>query len=899
MSARGAAGDNPNPIPTSGEMKAEMKRTRRPLRLLALLVAALAALAAAPALAAAITITVDDDAADCPLADYATLPTAVAAAANGDTIHVCPGTYYVPGGSGSAGLKIEKNLTIEGAGADKVFVSPTPGSGSMARPSPNPRDEYGNVITVRRRLIQLFDVSISGLTVRAGDVPVEAGIAMIDVDVGLISGVRVEGIVPVGGPGTGAYAPSEVLAAHGQGVIVANTIEATDNVTTITGSAISGFNATGLLVDNRLLNGAASVGNGSRATAKLVNTSISGAGGTPPVAQTGIEAWGSGARVRATKSSISGVGSSSGTAAAVALHGADVAGSYVGGSAADAVNLDGSAYGITNVAYNGSAAGSSLAAGDNYWGSTLDGSSAPLVGPDVTVLPVAAAAPPAPTIAAVSDAPPSVEWDARPAAGAMLKAGDPVPLAVFAADDFGVKKVEFQLDGVPVGVAPNPALNGDRIYSLSWTPSAASAGASRVLSAVATDSAGQVTRLEVTVSITAPPAFTAAAGVVGGLSGPYAVAGSALSCSSGSPSGYPVTLSYEWMVNGATVATTPTYVPSPVDQGKRVSCAVTASNPLGSVSGAGGLVLVAVSPTVSAAASLSGAAASYAVLGETLTCSAAGAGDPEPTVSYAWLRDGAPIDGASGDTYVVTEEDAIHEISCEAEISSLAGSVVSLASIGVGGAPGGGTATLSGADTVGSALSCESSAWTALPSAEVSYSWLKDEQPIESAVGATYVTTLADIGARISCRVTATNALGSAEATSTALTVTEAPPATSTALPPVITKLGAAVAKLTGAKAVLATVGCDVGPCEVSAPKKVLVRIAGKKYQGTVLVPAGLAPGESAQVAIKLPKKALKALKKAGKSAKVVVKLTIVGGGGTVTEAVVAQLGAPAKPKKR
>ena len=40
----------------------------------------------------------------------------------------------------------------------------------------------GNVITVKRRSVELVDVQISGLTVQGNGVSVEAGIAMIDVN---------------------------------------------------------------------------------------------------------------------------------------------------------------------------------------------------------------------------------------------------------------------------------------------------------------------------------------------------------------------------------------------------------------------------------------------------------------------------------------------------------------------------------------------------------------------------------------------------------------------------------------------------------------------------------------------------------------------------------------------
>ena len=705
----------------TGEVKENMNSPRRPLRtLLSLMVAALAALAVVPAIASAITITVDDDRVQCPLADYTSLPTAVAAAANGDTVHVCAGTYNVPGGpSPSSGLKIEKNLDIEGAGASRVFVQPTPGSGSLAQAAPNPRDEYGNVITVRRRLIELYEVSISGLTVRSGTtnpaatVPVEAGIAMIDVDVGQISGVRVEGIVPATGPGTGAYVPPEPLATQGQGIIVANTIEATDNVTTITGSEIKGFNATGILVDNRLLGGSASVGNDSHMTAKIVNTKITGAGGTPAVAQTGVEGWGSGARIQITKSKISGVGKADSTAAAVALHGVDLANSVIGGSDAEAVNLTGDAYGATNVAYDGSAAATPLNATHDFWGTTVV-AEVPLAGPDVEYAPTLLAAPAEPTLAPVVDAPPTIQWDDVPASGAAVEPGKTVHLAVLANDDFGVQQVVFRLGGGTIGVAPTPAVGGERVYQISWTPTAGQAGANLPLSAVAMDSASpnQYTEASVNVNVKGPPRLKGSAGAISGKSGGYALVGQPLSCEAGDASFPAATISYAWSIAGSLIGSGPTYTPVAADQGKRIVCTVTAQNPFGTVSQGGGQVEVAFLPTFGSAAEISGAAGPYALAGETLSCSAAASGEPTPTLSYSWLRDGSPIPGASGTTYLVTAADSGHLVTCSVAATNSGGTATSADALEVGGAPTGGAATIAGLSKVGSTLKCSSGPWS-------------------------------------------------------------------------------------------------------------------------------------------------------------------------------------------
>lgn len=880
------------------------------------LLAALIGLAAVPALAAAETIKVDDDRAQCPLAEYTALTAAVAKAANGDTIHVCAGTYTVPSGSPSSGLKIEKNLTIEGAGAGKVFVQPAtePGT-SLAQAAPNPRDEYGNIITVRRRLIELTDVSISGLTVRAQNIPVEAGIAMIDVENGLISGVAVEGIAPTAGPGTGAYAPPEPLATQGQGIIVANTIEASDDETLITGSEIKGFNATGILVDNRLLDGSGSVGNESHMTAKVVSTKITGFGSTAVIGQTGIETWGSGTVLSVTKSRISKVGKADETAAAIALHGVNVPASVVGGETANRVNFLEDLFGITSVAYDGSPAASSLNAAADWWGATSGVPNPPLVGAGVTTAPVATEAIAEPTLAPVVDKAPTIEWDTRPKDGAEVTAGTPLKLATVAGDDFGVTKVEYRFSGAQIATAPTPALTGEWIYPIEWTPSADQYGASRVLSAVATDSAGQTTELTTTVNIKGPPRLAGTAGTISGKEGGYALVGKPLTCAGGDQSYPAATLTYAWTAGNTAVGTGSTYSPTPADQGKLVVCTVKASNGLGTKEQAGGPVLVAELPKLASGPTLSGAAASYAVVGETLSCAATvAATNPTSTVSLQWLRDGAVV--GSGATHAVVAGDTLHTLACRATATGAGGTTIVTAGIEVGGAPVGGSATLSGEPTIGATLTCDPGTWSAVPVAAVSFEWLRDGVTIDGAEDDTYVVGADDEGKGIACKVTATNVLGSGDATSASTSIakrevppTPEPPVTkpedktppATTPEPTPTPAKSPVAeegsgKVSGAKATVATLACETGPCTVKAPETVKVKIGKKTYIAKVIAPASLASGETGAVVVKLPPKAAKALAKSGHSAKVSFTVSIKGPGGTTKEEVGLKLtAAPVK----
>ena len=90
----------------------------------ACLPAVLVALLAAPAASAA-TLSVDDDRRDCTAAGYTSIQDAIDAAAPGDTVVICPGHYSEGNGNPNTNaLTVDKSLTLKGAGADLVTISP-------------------------------------------------------------------------------------------------------------------------------------------------------------------------------------------------------------------------------------------------------------------------------------------------------------------------------------------------------------------------------------------------------------------------------------------------------------------------------------------------------------------------------------------------------------------------------------------------------------------------------------------------------------------------------------------------------------------------------------------------------------------------------------------------------
>ena len=137
----------------------------------------------------AATLTVDDDHGDCPAAAYTSVQAAVDAASAGDTIVICPGAYVEGSGKpGTNAVTITKSLTLKGAGADLVKITPKADPlvrGSILEPTPDLRNGVGDIVAIVGTPTQPLTVDISGVTVDGYDpqgreVAVEAGILFLD-----------------------------------------------------------------------------------------------------------------------------------------------------------------------------------------------------------------------------------------------------------------------------------------------------------------------------------------------------------------------------------------------------------------------------------------------------------------------------------------------------------------------------------------------------------------------------------------------------------------------------------------------------------------------------------------------------------------------------------------------
>ncbi|MSY86276.1 MAG: hypothetical protein F2693_16385 [Actinobacteria bacterium] len=133
------------------------------------------------------------------------------------------------------------------------------------------------------------------------------------------------------------------------------------------------------------------------------------------------------------------------------------------------------------------------------------------------------------------------------------------------------------------------------------------------------------------------------------------------------------------------------------------------------------------------------------------------------TFAYQWLRDGAPIAGATGATYapVVADLDKSVTLTVTASKSGLTSGTATSdpVTVGKGAAPQntGAKPLVTGTPEVGESLNVSNGTWD-LDELTFAYQWLRDGEPIEGATAATYVVTEGDRGAELTARVTATKA---------------------------------------------------------------------------------------------------------------------------------------------
>lgn len=161
-------------------------------------------------------------------------------------------------------------------------------------------------------------------------------------------------------------------------------------------------------------------------------------------------------------------------------------------------------------------------------------------------------------------------------------------------------------------------------------------------------------------------------------------------------------------------------------------------------------------------------------VGETLTAVTDG-WDPTPTsFTYAWLRNGVAISGATSSSYALVAADQGTAISVQVTpvltgYSSSARTSVATELVEAGEFASTTVPTISGSVGIGQTLTAAVSAW--VPVANFTYQWKRGGVAISGATSATYVIVSADAGSPLTVTVTGTTAGYVAESTTSDPTI--------------------------------------------------------------------------------------------------------------------------------
>jgi surface antigen len=238
--------------------------------------------------------------------------------------------------------------------------------------------------------------------------------------------------------------------------------------------------------------------------------------------------------------------------------------------------------------------------------------------------------------------------------------------------------------------------------------------------------------------------------------------GARLTASAGTWSQPNVSLAYQWRANGVVIpnATRATYKLTLAEKDKRVAVRVTASKMGYPTTTAASGRTPAVLPgeiTNNAPPTITG----EPKVDQTLSAS----GDtwtPTPgNVAYQWAADGIPIDGATGadlkvDPSLVSK--AITVVATASRDGYVAVTAASAPTAQV--APGTFSEvtapSVSGTPRLGQTLTFDQGSFTPSDGTDVAVQWLRSGVPVDGATGTTYTLGAADLGHRISARMTVT-----------------------------------------------------------------------------------------------------------------------------------------------
>jgi hypothetical protein len=804
--------------------------TQRTLRRALGAAAVLAALPAlAPAVASASTWTVDDDKAQCPSARFSSIQEAVDQAAPWDVIVVCDGLYEEqstpPSGNGvpSAarsvnGLTITKPLTIRGTGASKVTIRPKSTLTTLAGDVPYLRDAGGNVVTVTRQSRDATDentmfVDISGVTISSPNTTAEAGVAFFNANGAIRKSV-------VGPLRRAADGTALAAAPHGWGVIATNSQFGAEagprRRVVVEDSLVTGYQSGGIRFDMSTgADGAA--GNLTRSGivlyGEVTGTTVQGSGPSALIPQTGVE-YHAGTRGAVTGSTVT---SNYFTPAPERSVGVLLTDAETGVDPRDpsrrAVEVTGSAltgngWGLVNADAGNTAVrlGAPVSAPGNWWGCATG----PLVGAP------SAGSEPASDCQGVSGD------DATPAPSVEL--GVPLTAAPALAPTPGTVD-----DAPPTASFADPA-GGEIVAGQPFVPTVAASDDFGVR-AVAVEVDGELYGTAKTR--------------------PYEVGG--------------------WTPGLDEIGRTHTFTATVVDSSGQVTVATTEAT----VVAPDGWAALTVAPgALDLGTVFTGQTATKAVAvtnssGHPLTLTAVDVAGAGLSVAGGCAPGTVLPVGGSCAAEVAFRPAAGGTVSGALTVASDAPGgtavVVPLSATAVGVPVVGDGPAVSGRAKSGATLTCSPGAWSGSPSG-YDYLWLRNGTPIAGATKTGYRVTVADVGARLACRVTAVNGAGAgAAAASAAKLVSFAAKTTKTTI---ARQAGAAVVTFT--KVVRASrrgtvapvkVACGAaGDCKVAVTGTLKVGKAGWK----VAAGGTTAAGRTSTVSLKLSASARRALRAGG-----------------------------------
>jgi hypothetical protein len=241
-------------------------------------------------------------------------------------------------------------------------------------------------------------------------------------------------------------------------------------------------------------------------------------------------------------------------------------------------------------------------------------------------------------------------------------------------------------------------------------------------------------------------------------------------------------IGYQWQRNGVAIAgaNASTYTATQADVGSAISVVASYTDNQGtseSVSSASTAPVTNVNNVPTGSVTIDNTTPAQ---GDVLTASntLADADGLSGPISYQWQRNGVAIAGATASTYTATQADVGAALSVAASYTDDRGTAESVSSApttavtNVNDSPTGGVTISDTAPSQGDPLTASHTVADADGlSGAINYQWRRDGVDIAGATGSVYITTQADVGARLTVLLSYIDDAGAVEAVSSAATV--------------------------------------------------------------------------------------------------------------------------------